>query len=286
MDDVCTPGNLAYQFFNKFDHGFPTRLCTTNIDSETIPFAAELESRILLAKWLRYRGYIRQDLPHKSQQELAQMATQDMKRNNNTPPFSRFVSFAPHEASDVFLIMWLSWYGVTSLVGRDRRWWEETARQIQQQIPTVANSRPLVLEASQLRAAMRRLEYVLHRVKAYVDDIPDLMLLTEKQQQQALHTDKRALARLSGGDYAPEPMVVRRGTMVGWVTRVPIRVMCRLARLSVDVGKQAVKHYLLNMTRDQLALEKRAKGGALKNKAARTVLFSVLVPSILESLSK
>ena len=104
--------------------------------SKTLPlgvllFEPEEETAQLLTQWLRFRNYPPATLAPLPHSKLAQMAKADMGHHGNSPPFTQFVYFDPTVASEEFLVMWLSWFGITSVQVRSKAWWVQLSQKIQ-----------------------------------------------------------------------------------------------------------------------------------------------------------
>jgi hypothetical protein len=90
-------------------------------------FNPQEESAEFLRAWLAYRGVRASD----DDKFLAEQATADMRKRRNSPSITGFVDFDPREASDDFLRVWMSWFGLGSTRKRSRRWWEKHVSQTQ-----------------------------------------------------------------------------------------------------------------------------------------------------------
>ena len=132
MHSVCkqlyvhnTPVNV---FMNQVDPDLVLSLCNSALPpSDLLLFNPEEESAQFLRGWLAYRGVLASD----DEKNLAQQATADMHKRRNSPSITGFVDFDVREASDDFLRVWMSWFGLGSKQKRSRRWWEKHVLQTQ-----------------------------------------------------------------------------------------------------------------------------------------------------------
>jgi hypothetical protein len=88
----------------------PGMACTR----EFIEFNPLHEQSSLLREWLIYRGFTMDQIPSEPQT----LALEEIQRNGR--PFAGFDGFDPNDASDEFLRIWLSWYGVSEPASASR----------------------------------------------------------------------------------------------------------------------------------------------------------------------
>jgi hypothetical protein len=142
MHSVCkqlyvhnTPVNV---FMNQVDPDLVLSLCNAALPpSNLLLFNADNESPKFLKDWLVYRGV----QPSDDEQLLAQQASDDMQAKRNSPAITGFVNFDVRDASDDFLRIWMSWFGLGSKHERSRRWWEKHAQQTQDLRKSVKDER-------------------------------------------------------------------------------------------------------------------------------------------------
>ena len=112
----------------------------TQIDAQTyaktLPLGGLLfepaeETSRLLTQWLHFRKYPLATLATLPHSELVRISKMDMEQHGNSPPFTQFVDFDPAAASEDFLVMWLSWFGVTSVQAQSKVWWVQISQKIQ-----------------------------------------------------------------------------------------------------------------------------------------------------------
>jgi hypothetical protein len=90
---------------------------TKKMKNNTILFKVQKENLNLLLDWAFYRQLILT----RNLQDLREVCRRDLIDNGNSPEFRRFVSFNPNDASDDFLLLWLSWFGISPPKKRAKR---------------------------------------------------------------------------------------------------------------------------------------------------------------------
>ena len=88
-------------------------------------FDPVVEEKELIDRWLHYRGIKYRQL---SESDRLKVTILDMQHRGNSPSIASF-RFNPSIASQQFLKLWLSWYGVTS-EEKNKQWWEERVKSI------------------------------------------------------------------------------------------------------------------------------------------------------------
>jgi hypothetical protein len=165
MHSVCkqlyvrnTPVNV---FMNRVDPDVVLSLCNAALPpSDLLLFNPREESPKFLRQWLSYRGV----LASVDDNFLAQQATADMHAKHNSPSITGFVDFDVRDASDDFLRVWMSWFGLGSKQKRSRRWWEKHAKRAQNLRKSVKGQAESRVQWSALVEMQRKIDQMVNFV--------------------------------------------------------------------------------------------------------------------------
>ena len=295
MEEFCRKESLTRQFFRE-EYIQNELICNekNNKKNEIYFFKPREESSAILSQWLQYRGYPANILQNKTQEDLANLSIQNFQDVGNSPAFALFM-FEPSEVSDNFVIMWLSWYGISSSVYRDRTWWNTTCKHVQSEVKRVNvhyNSYN-IQTFTKLRSIYRQLDEILFKVGSYVDDLPPIIKKKEEPIQNASETEKRALSALANGDFIQSPIYTnRQGEMM---TRgIPIKILKNIKKTTIQVGLKLATNYAKEKLLNQDILKEISKKISKKlkfsedsqfNSAFKIILWDILLPSVVSAFT-
>lgn len=257
MDDVCDSNSLVSQFFSKLDvPGLAeTEICYKSSGSvETYLFNPDNESEEFLTAWLTYRGENTYLLRNKTQEQLSEFAARNFRQAGNEPPIALFVDFDPKSVSEGFLIVWLSWYGVTSVRERSREWWETTAEKIRTRVQQLQKMKKARNQFEVLLAAkkkLRQIDTVLSALENFTDMIPNLT----KQQEREQQVDRKALANHLQADFINLPLFVPKNKSLrdvlvskqqGFFAKITKSFLGTGLDVLKKTGKSVLKEFLQN----------------------------------------
>jgi len=117
-DELNRPDGSLSEYFSDV---YPN-LCIEDLKGSDMLFNPYKEKKKLLEDWLAYRG--KAEISALSQPDLAKIAAIDMLDRKNVPSFQRFNTFKPKDTSTEFMAFWLSWFGISSVKEKNRKWWE------------------------------------------------------------------------------------------------------------------------------------------------------------------
>mmetsp|Transcript_8774 Transcript_8774/g.12172 ORF Transcript_8774/g.12172 Transcript_8774/m.12172 type:complete len:296 (+) Transcript_8774:438-1325(+) len=220
MEDICTTGSNIRTFLESFP-GSLGEIC----GNEYRFFEPSREKASILRTWLSYRCWRRrrmvlEDLSH---EVLVREAKRDMTRDSGAPPFAGFTDFSPKEVTTEFMILWLSWYGVTSIRSRKRSWWKSKTSMVQRSVSrsrrlTRRGGRRLLHQARLLAQVSRDLDESLRDIGAALEEgrvigLPSAARRFSSFAREETIADRIGRRLFSNGvvrsDTAFEPVVIR-----------------------------------------------------------------------------
>jgi hypothetical protein len=293
MEEFCRKESLTRQFFRE-EYIQNELICNKeNKKNEIYFFKPREESAVILSQWLQYRGYPANILQNKTQEDLANLSIQNFQDNGNSPAFALFM-FEPSQVSDTFVIMWLSWYGISSSIHRDRTWWNTTCKQVQSEVKrlNVYHHSYNLQTFTKLRSLYRRLDEILFKVGSYVDDLPSIIKKTEAVANPQ-ETEKRALSSLADGDFIQSPIYTNRQGKI-LTNGIPIKILKNIKDSTIQLGIQLATNYVKEKMLNHNILQEISKktsetfkfsDDSQLNSAFKIILWDILLPSVIKAFT-
>ena len=290
MEEFCRKESLTRQFFRE-EHIQNEIIC--NEKNKIYFFKPREESAAILSQWLQYRGYPATILQNKTQEDLANLSIQNFQDVGNSPAFALFM-FEPSQVSDTFVIMWLSWYGISSSMYRDRTWWNTTCKEVQSEVKRLnLYHNPYNIQAfTKLRSLYRQLDEILFKLGSYVDDLPPIIRKTEAVANPQ-ETEKRALSSLADGDFIQYPIYTNRQDEI-LTNGIPIKILKNIKDSTIKLGIQLATNYVKEKMLNLDILKEISKKISEKfkfgedpqlNSAFKIILWEILLPSVIKAFT-